>query len=229
MRAKYTGLAAFLSCTVSNGTYVATTAFTIACPVTVTGFSSSTNNLRPNRLAFKSFFKRLGQQDRPFHDGAVSLITQLGAFSLQFRSRSGCVFVARWRSGLTIGVQSPSLSHLRARQLVYELVLQKKRNNFIWQRRDATPRGFCAFSMFMFIGEHVQGVLWMPVARLCILHTHNNCALPFVLFLRLVCRALFQSCYLLVDLIYFPWIDPYSFYLPIHYLSEISQYLCQPL
>lgn len=81
-----------------------------------------------------------------FKRKAAAVITQLGAFSLQFRSRSGCVFVARWRSGLTIGVARAALSLARAppRCSVLRRVKQKKRNNFIWQRRrEAFVRFLC--------------------------------------------------------------------------------------
>lgn len=93
---------------------------------------------------------------KPFQDEAVAVITQLGAFSLQFRSRSGSVFVARWRSGLTIGVRLPSRSHPPGIQLVS----QKKRYNFIWQRRDATPeRLLCVFHVYVYRRTRTRGAL----------------------------------------------------------------------
>lgn len=99
-------------CSTLNGSYVITATFTIACPKIATGFAFNTGDSQPKGLNFKSIFNRLDCGGRPFRKGAVSVITQLGAFSLQFRSRSGCVFVARWRSGLTIGEsRHPTRTH----------------------------------------------------------------------------------------------------------------------
>lgn len=127
--------------------YATTIASTIAWSAFVTGFAFNSNDWRPNSILVESVFKQHGQGRRPFCNRAVAVITQLGAFSLQFRSRSGCVFVARWRSGLTIGRATVPLAPVASPRLppVYEYVLQKKRNNFIWQRRDATPEAFVRF------------------------------------------------------------------------------------
>lgn len=127
--------------------YATTTASIIAWSGFVTGFVFDSNDWRPNSTLVESVFKQHGQGRRPFRKRAASVITQLGAFSLQFRSRSGCVFVARWRSGLTIGRATVPLAPTASPPSppVYEYVLQKKRNNFIWQRRDATPEAFVRF------------------------------------------------------------------------------------
>lgn len=104
MRAKYTGAAAPVS--PGNGTYVyllLPTTSTIACSEKITGFRTRADDSPLSGVAFESNLDRNREGRRPFHERAAAVITQLGAFSLQFRSRSGCVFVARWRSGLTIG------------------------------------------------------------------------------------------------------------------------------
>lgn len=94
---------------------------------------------------------------------AASVITQLGAFSLQFRSRSSSVFVARWRSGLTIALCSPFHSHSG----ISQHVSQKKRYNFIWQRRDATPvRLLCVFHVYVYRRTRTGGAL-SAVSSLC--------------------------------------------------------------
>lgn len=156
MRAKYTGPAAFLRCSTLNGTYVATTTSTIACSEKITGFSDVASELRPCIVGVRWYLERRARGKRPFRNPAGSVITQLGAFSLQFRSRSGCVFVARWRSGLTIGVRAPSRSHPR----LGDHVSQKKRNNFIWQRGDATPeRLLCVFHVYVYRRARTRGAL----------------------------------------------------------------------
>lgn len=75
--------------------YATTIAFIMAWSAFVTGFAFNTNDSRPNSTLLESVFKQHGQGRRPFRKRVAVVITQLGAFSLQFRSRSGCVFVAR--------------------------------------------------------------------------------------------------------------------------------------
>lgn len=150
------GPAAFLRCSAPNGTYVATTTSTIACSEKITGFTNTASDSRLCGLGVWWCLECSRRGNRPFRKPAAAVITQLGAFSLQFRSRSGCVFVARWRSGLTIGVPAPSQSHPR----LYERVLQKKRYNFIWQRRDATPeRLLCVFHVYVYRRARTRGAL----------------------------------------------------------------------
>lgn len=126
---------------------------------------------------------------------AASVITQLGAFSLQFRSRSSSVFVARWRSGLTIALCSPFHSHSG----ISQHVSQKKRYNFSDSDATRRPWGFCAFSMFMFIGEHVQGVLWAPFPRYVVIN--SGILLRFLL-----------SVFIMRSTAVFTYADVHSFY-----------------
>lgn len=113
-------------------------------------FRSSAANCDPNRPLWSR--KSASTASEAVSQLARAVITRRGAFSLQFRSRSGCVFVARWRSGLTIGA---CVSLARAPH-------QKKTQQLYLTATRLDAEGFCAFSMFMIIGEHVQGVLWTP-------------------------------------------------------------------
>lgn len=150
------GPAAFQRCSAPNGTYVATTTSTIACSEKITGFTSAASDSRLYGIGMRRCLVCSGRGRRPFRKSAAAVITQLGAFSLQFRSRSGCVFVARWRSGLTIGVRAPSRSH----PFLGERVSQKKCYNFIWQRRDATPeRLLCVFHVYVYRRARTRGAL----------------------------------------------------------------------
>lgn len=131
------GPAAFLRCNAPNGTYVATTTSTIACSEKITGFTSMLSDLRLCGASLRCVSARGGRGRRPFRKPAAAVITQLGAFSLQFRSRSGCVFVARWRSGLTIGVRAPSRSHLQTPRAVPRLAKETLQLYLTARRRDA--------------------------------------------------------------------------------------------
>lgn len=102
----------------------------------------------------KIFLDQCRSGRRPFRKLDAAVITQLGAFSLQFRSRSACVFVARWRSGLTIGVHAPSRSHLSL------ITVSRKRNATTLSDSDATPeRLLCVFHVYVSRRARTRGAL----------------------------------------------------------------------
>lgn len=171
MRAKYTGPTACQRCNAHNGTYVATPTSTIACSEKITGFTGDANETGLNDSCCKLEYALASSVVNAVREWGVVVITQLGAFSLQFRSRSGSVFVARWRSGLTIAEFSYSVAHIG----VLYLVPQKKRYNFIWQRaarRDATPeRLLCVFHVYVYRRTRTRGALNALVARYVVINS----------------------------------------------------------